>query len=169
MIHSGNPFLPGPGDSDQTRRLRGRLAAGVTIVTSGVIAQPAGLTVSSLMIVEGLPPVVYMQAGPTTDLWAAAADTGRFVAHVCGHEHRALADVFAGLRPSPGGQFATVQTTTSDWGPVLDDLPNRAFCTMISQEEVGWSGLMVARIDTVELSDLADPLVHFRGGYHRLR
>jgi flavin reductase (DIM6/NTAB) family NADH-FMN oxidoreductase RutF len=168
MIHSGNPFRPDPGDRDLARQFRGRLAAGVTIVTAGSGADQTGLTVSSLLVVQGEPALAHLVVGPTTDLWSVASDTGRFVIHVCRYEDRNLADVFAGLWPSPGGPFAGVETTRSEWGPVLTDLPDRAYCSFDSGEEVGWSGLVVGRIDQVEVSDLIDPMVHYRSGYRRL-
>jgi flavin reductase (DIM6/NTAB) family NADH-FMN oxidoreductase RutF len=168
MIHSDNPFRPDPGDRDQTRRFRGRLAAGVTIVTAGSGSQQTGLTVSSLLVVEGDPALAYVLVGPTTDLWAVAAESGHFVVHVCGYEHHQLAGVFAGLSPSPGGLFATADFSLSDWGPVLSELPDRLYCSFESRDEIGWSGLVVGRIDQVEVTDLIDPLIHFRSGYHRL-
>jgi flavin reductase (DIM6/NTAB) family NADH-FMN oxidoreductase RutF len=168
MIHSEHPFRPPPDDRDPTRRFRGRLASGVTIVTSGSELSRAGLTVSSLLVVEGDPPLAQLVVGPTTDLWDEAAEYGRFVIHVCRDEHVRLADVFAGLAPSPGGMFADVTTEQTDWGPVLTDLPDRAFCSFQSAEEAGWSGLIRGRIDRVEVSDLMNPMVHFRSAYRRL-
>ena len=168
MIHSEHPFRPDPGDRDEARRYRGRLAAGVTIVTSGTEPERTGLTVSSLLVIQGEPGLAHIVVGPTTDLWSSAAATGRFVIHICRYEDRNLADVFAGLWPSPGGLFAKVDTTQSEWGPVLTDLPDRAYCSFESADEVGWSGLIVGRIDKVEVSDLKDPMVHFRSSYRRL-
>ena len=168
MIHSEHPFRPEPGDRDLARQFRGRLAAGVTIVTAGSGTDGTGLTVSSLLVIQGEPARAYIVVGPTTDLWSLAADTGRFVIHVCRYDDRSLADVFAGIWPSPGGLFAGVDTTDSDWGPVLDDLPDRAYCSFVSRDEIGWSGLIVGDIDEVEVSDLVEPLVHFRSGYRRL-
>ena len=168
MIHSENPFRPDPGDGDQTRRFRGRLASGVTIVTSGSGPQITGLTVSSLLVVEGAPALVYLLVGPTTDLWDLATESGRFVVHICGYDHHQLAAVFAGLAPSPGGLFATAETETSEWGPLLTALPDRIYCRFVSAETTGWSGLVIGTIDGIEVSDLTDPLVHFRSGYHRL-
>jgi len=168
MIHSDNPFRPDPGDRDPTRRFRGRLAAGVTIVTAGSGSQQTGLTVSSLLVVEGNPALAYVLVGPTTDLWTVAAESGRFIVHVCSYQHHRLADVFAGLSPSPGGLFATAEFSRSDWGPALAELPDRLYCSFESRDEIGWSGLVVGRIDQVEVTDLIDPLIHFRSGYHRL-
>jgi len=168
MIHSEHPFRPEPGHRDLARQFRGRLVAGVTIVTAGSGADRTGLTISSLLVIQGEPARAHIVVGPTTDLWSVAAETGRFVIHVCRYEDRQLADVFAGIWPSPGGLFAGVAVTDSEWGPVLDDLPDRAFCTFVSADEVGWSGLMVGSIEEVEVSDLQDPMVHYRSGYRRL-
>ncbi|HVR80273.1 MAG TPA: flavin reductase [Acidimicrobiia bacterium] len=168
MIHSENPFQPEPGDRDQARRFRGRLPAGVTIVTAGAGAATTGLTVSSLFVVEGEPALVYLVVGPTTDLWTSTADSGRFIVHLCRYEDHRLAEVFAGLSPSPGGLFTTVESTPSEWGPVLSDLGDRLYCSFLTREETGWSGVVVGQVDRVEVSDLTDPLIHFRSGYHRL-
>jgi flavin reductase (DIM6/NTAB) family NADH-FMN oxidoreductase RutF len=168
MIHQGNPFLPDPDDRDPARLFRGRVAAGVTVVTSGAGDGRAGLTVSSLIVVEGTPAVTRLVVGPTSDLWSMVVETGRFVVHVCRFEHHRLADVFAGLAPAPGGVFAGVETTESDWGPLIDDMPDRLYCALTGIEEVGGSGVVSGHVERVEVSDLVDPLIHFRGRYHRL-
>ncbi len=168
MIHSEHPFKPGPDDRDPARRFRGRLAAAVTVVTSGSEWERTGLTISSLLVIEGEPALVHLVVGPTTDLWGTAAETGRFIVHVCRHDDNRLADVFAGLAPAPGGMFTNVATEQTEWGPVFIDLPDRAYCTFQSADEAGWSGLMVGRIDRVDISDLTDPMIYFRSAYRRL-
>jgi flavin reductase (DIM6/NTAB) family NADH-FMN oxidoreductase RutF len=168
VIHDDNPFADASDSRDPVRRFRGRLNAPVTICTSGDSDKRTGLTVSSLMVVEGDPGQVQAVVGPTTDLWDVVADMGRFVVHVCGERHRSLAEVFAGLRPSPGGIFTDLSVTDSEWGPVIDDLPDRAYCSLSSRLEVGFSGVVTARIDHVEVADLTNPLAYFRGQYHTL-
>jgi len=168
VIHSGHPFQPDPAEREQARRFRGRLAAGVTIVTAGSGSNRAGLTVSSLLVVQGEPAEVHLVVGPTTDLWDVAAASGHFVVHICRSQDRQMVDVFAGLSPSPGGIFAGMAVTETAWGPVLTDLPDRAYCRFESREEVGWSGLVVGMIEQVEVSALEDPMVHFRSRYRRL-
>lgn len=167
-IHSDHPFVPDPSERDETRRFRGRLASPVTIVTSGPNEEPAGLTVSSLLAVEGEPPVIQMVVGPTTDLWYAIEETGRFVVHVCIDGHGARADIFAGLRPSPGGPFADVETEVSDWGPIIADIGDRAYCRATLTQELGYSGLVYAEIDAFDLAETSNPLVYFRGRYRVL-
>jgi 3-hydroxy-9,10-secoandrosta-1,3,5(10)-triene-9,17-dione monooxygenase reductase component len=168
VIHSDNPFVDDPDSRDPVRRFRGRLSAPVTIVTAGGDTDSTGLTVSSLMIVEGEPGRIELVVGPTTDLWDAAAVTGRFVVHVCSDEDRALSEVFAGLRPSPGGIFAGLHVSQTDWGPVINRLSNRAYCTFGDRRELGYSGVVSGTIDRVEVAELNRPLTYFRGKYHTL-
>jgi 3-hydroxy-9,10-secoandrosta-1,3,5(10)-triene-9,17-dione monooxygenase reductase component len=140
----------------------------VTIFTSFDGEDRTGLTVSSLLVIEGEPGRVEAVVGPTTDLWDAVADTGRFVVHVCGERHRLLAEVFAGLRPSPGGIFAGLSVTDSEWGPVIDDVSDRAYCSFESRREVGYSGVVTGRVERVDVGDFTNPLAYFRGNYRNL-
>jgi flavin reductase (DIM6/NTAB) family NADH-FMN oxidoreductase RutF len=168
MIHAEHPFADLPEDRDPVRRFRGRLANPVTIITSGEGDRRTGLTVSSLFVAEGELGRLHAVVGPNSDLWDVAAETERFVVHVCRVEDTGLAEVFAGLRPSPGGLFTITNTTQSKWGPLLDELPDRMFCSLESRAESGNSGVLVGVVDNVELSDIEDPLVHFRGTYRTL-
>lgn len=168
MIHDDNPFVDDPDSRDPIRRFRGRLGAPVTIVTSGD-GDRVGLTVSSLLVVEGEPGWLEAVVGPTSELWDVVEDTGRFVVHICRDRHRSLAEVFAGIRPNPGGMFAGTQVTPSEWGPLLDDVGDRAFCTLVDRRELGYSGLVTGRVDRVEVADLDDPLLYFRGSFRSLQ
>lgn len=168
-IHeSGNPFATPEADRDPVRRFRGRLAAPVTIATAGASDARAGLTVSSLMVSEGDPGRIHLLLGPLADIFDTMESTGRFVIHILGSDHRDVSEIFAGRRPNPGGVFAGSQVTQTDWGPVFEDLPDRAYCSVESVLEHGHSMLVTAVIDRVESADLTDPLVYFRGAYRGL-
>lgn len=168
-VSSGqNPFVPSADDREPVRRFRGRLSAPVTIVTAGSGRTRAGLTVSSLVVIEGDPGVIHLVIGPLTDLWEVVVQTGRCVVHIAEAQHHGASDVFAGLRPSPGGPFASVDTVASEWGPVIAEMNNRAYCTVVAHREVGWSGIIETQVDRVELSERLEPLVHHRGTYRGL-
>ncbi|NNC73891.1 MAG: flavin reductase [Acidimicrobiia bacterium] len=167
-IHDEHPFAAPVADRDPVRRFRGRLGSPITIITAGDADGRTGLTVSSLMVAEGEPSRVFTLIGPTTDLFQAMEETGRFVVHICEDGHGPLADVFAGLRPSPGGLFIDSDVTQTEYGPVLDDLPNRMYCSYLSGEEETYSVLVEGIIEEVELTELPDPLVYFRGKYRSL-
>ncbi|MGD2061285.1 MAG: flavin reductase, partial [Acidimicrobiia bacterium] len=83
MIHDENPFAEPPDRRDPARRFRGRLSSPVTIVTAGGGRDRTGLTISSLLVVEGEPAMVELVVGPTSDLWDAVAESGHFVIHIC--------------------------------------------------------------------------------------
>ena len=167
-VHDEHPFEAPQDQRDPARRFRGRLAAPVTIITSGAGDHRTGLTVSSLVVAEGEPSRIYFLLGSTTDLFYGLEETGKFVVHVLEAEDTALADVFAGLRPSPGGRFANVAVEQSEWGPVLTDITTRAFCTFEGGDEETFFIVAEGKIDKLELSDIGDPLVYFRGGYRKL-
>jgi flavin reductase (DIM6/NTAB) family NADH-FMN oxidoreductase RutF len=168
MIHGENPFVDAPDQRDPVRRFRGRLTAPVTIVAAGTPANRTGLTVSSLNVIEGGPGSVHLVIGPTADIWDAMAATGRFIIHICRREDRRLAEVFAGLRPSPGGIFSGLAIDDTEHGPVMIELPDRAYCRLVERIETGNSGVVIGEIDHVEIGELSDPLVYFRGAYRSL-
>jgi 3-hydroxy-9,10-secoandrosta-1,3,5(10)-triene-9,17-dione monooxygenase reductase component len=165
VIHDEHPFVDPEDLRDPVRRFRGRLAAPVTVVTSGNPEGRTGLTVSSIMVAEGEPSHIYVLCSVATDLWAAILETGAFVVHILGREARHLSDRFAGLMPSPGGLFAGLDPEDTRHGPVIPSLPTRARCTLGGYEEVGTYVLIEGIVDEIELHDLTEPLQYFRGRY----
>ncbi|WP_431917515.1 flavin reductase family protein [Micromonospora wenchangensis] len=164
-IHHTDPFAVPTGQRSPARRLRGRLAAPVTLWTA---PGPAGLTVSSTLVAEGEPDRLLGLVDPEADLWAAIEDAGRFAVAPLGPSHRQLADRFAGLFPSPGGLFATDAWTDTPYGPVPADTGSWAGCRLDTVREYGWALLVEATIETVEIVADTPPLLHHRGRYHQL-
>ena len=167
-VHEEHPFETPHDQRDPARRFRGRLAAPVTIITSGSGEHRTGLTVSSLVVAEGDPSRIYFLLGSTTDLFYGLEETGKFVVHVAEQRHRERADVFAGIRPSPGGPFAGLEVTQGAWGPVIEDMATRAYCTVVDMDEDTYSVMVSATLDELQLGELDDPLTYFRGSYRSL-
>lgn len=167
-IHDEHPFRTPPEMRDPARRLRGRLAAPVTIITAGNGTDRTGLTVSSLVVAEGDPPVAYCLLGPDSDLLDAVLTAQRFVVHVCSQEDRVASDVFAGIRPSPGGLFLGRQVEDTEYGPRLVEFGTYAYCSLVDAREESYSTLVRAAIDHIATDDLDDPLLYFRGRYRSL-
>lgn len=168
MIHGDNPFVDAPERRDPVRRFRGRLAAPVTIVTAGRHDSRTGLTVSSLSVVEGPKGFVQLVVGTASDLWRVIHTTRRFIIHICHESDRDIAEVFAGMRPSPGGMFAEIDVLDSPHGPVIDRLGNRASCRFLEGNELGFSGIVTGELESVETDAIDDPLIYFRGRYGSL-
>lgn len=166
-VHDENPFVTPNDQRDPARRFRGRLASPVTVITAGNGEHRTGLTVSSLAVAEGDPSRVYFLLGSTTDLFYGLEETGKFVVHVLESGDQTLADVFAGLRPSPGGKFADFPVEQTEWGPVLTEVKTRAYCTFEGGDEETFFIVAEGRVDKIELSEIEDPLVYFRGRYRK--
>nr|WP_091265240.1 flavin reductase family protein [Micromonospora chaiyaphumensis] len=164
-IHHTDPFAVPAGQRSPVRRLRGRLAAPVTLWTA---PGPAGLTVSSTLVAEGEPDRLLGLVDPESDLWAAVEEAGRFAVAPLGPQHRQLADRFAGLFPSPGGLFALDSWTETPYGPVPADAGGWAGCRLDTAREYGWGLLVEATVETVDLAEETTPLLHYRGRYRGL-
>jgi flavin reductase (DIM6/NTAB) family NADH-FMN oxidoreductase RutF len=163
-IHSEHPFLDPEGDP--VRRLRGRLGGAVTLWTSG--SDPgAGLTVSSVMVAGGEPGRLLALLDPDSDLRSVLEETRRGVVHLLSWGHRDLAEAFAGQLPAPGGPFRMAEWEDTPAGPRLLSATSWATVSLESAQTVGWSDLVVARLDDVVVGEDDEPLVHRRGRYQR--
>ncbi len=166
-IHSDHPFLEPEAERDQVRRLRGRLGGTVTLWTSGEGSSRQGLTVSSVMLANGEPAHALALVDPDSDFAMAFQDTGRAVVQLLEWSHRDLAEAFAGLAPAPGGVFTLGSWSQTDWGPRLEGTSAWAGVRLDGAREVGWSLLVDAIVEQVEVGDEHQPLVHRRGRYVR--
>jgi flavin reductase (DIM6/NTAB) family NADH-FMN oxidoreductase RutF len=160
-IHSSNPFETEP---DPVRRFRGRLGGAVSLWTAGAGTGRAGLTVSSLMVANGEPGRVLGLLDPDADLLDVLEDTGLGVVQLLAWEDRALADVFGGVAPAPGGPFTLGSWEQTPHGPALLDR-SRAFVRLESATSVGWSTLVTATIEEIAMVPDHRPLEHRRGRY----
>jgi flavin reductase (DIM6/NTAB) family NADH-FMN oxidoreductase RutF len=142
--------------------------------------RPAGLTLSSTVVIDGDPGRVLGVLDEESTLWEAlrgrhkqnAADTdanpdgGRFVLAPLRESDGQLADIFAGLMPSPGGPFVGRQWDQTRWGPVLAGVSGWAGCRLDGWRPMGWGLLVEATIEHVEITDEDPvPLLHYRGRY----
>jgi flavin reductase (DIM6/NTAB) family NADH-FMN oxidoreductase RutF len=166
QIHSSDPFATPEPDRSPVRRLRGRLAAAVTLWTT---AGPAGLTVSSMLVADGEPGRVLGLVDEESDFYDAVRRSGRFAVTPLRADDRQVADRFAGLMPAPGGLFAGSGWTETGYGPVPADAGTWAGCRLDAERPYGWSTLIEATIETIRVDAGIDPLIHFRGRYRRLR
>lgn len=167
-IHTSDPFATPDEARSDVRRLRGRLPAAVCLWTARDAAgRPAGLTLSSTILVDGEPARVLGILDEESTLWdALRSGDGRFAVAPLRESDGQLADIFAGLMPSPGGPFVGRSWQETPWGPVLDGVTGWAGCRLDGSRQVGWGLLVEATIDRVEITEHDPaPLVHYRGRY----
>jgi flavin reductase (DIM6/NTAB) family NADH-FMN oxidoreductase RutF len=169
-IHASHPFAdPEP---DPVRRFRGRVGGTVSLWTSGEGVERAGLTVTSFLVAAGEEARVLGLLDPDADLTERLLATGRGVVQLLTWDDRALADMFAGQAPAPGGVFRQAEFVPTTWGPRLATARTWAGVRLEKRQDVGWSTLVttvVERLDVGEGDDGAadEPLRHRRGRYAR--
>jgi flavin reductase (DIM6/NTAB) family NADH-FMN oxidoreductase RutF len=164
-IHTEHPFLdPEP---DQLRRFRGRVGGTVSLWTSGDGPDRAGLTVTSFLVAAGEDGRVLGLLDPDAALTERLRETGRAVVQLLGWEHRDLAEVFAGTSPAPGGMFRQAEFEPTEWGPRLTTARTWAGVRLESEQALGWSTLVTAVVEQVQVGDDDEPLQHRRGRYRR--
>jgi 3-hydroxy-9,10-secoandrosta-1,3,5(10)-triene-9,17-dione monooxygenase reductase component len=164
-IHSGDPFATPERNKSAVRRLRGRLAAPVTLWTT---PGPAGLTVSSVLVADGDPGRIVGLVDDESDFWDAVSQTRRFAVIPLTPADQQLADRFAGLLPAPGGLFAAGDWTGTDYGPIPAHAATWAGCRLQSDRPCGWALLVEAVIETIQAGPSASPLIHHRARYRTL-
>jgi 3-hydroxy-9,10-secoandrosta-1,3,5(10)-triene-9,17-dione monooxygenase reductase component len=101
-------------DPGTLRKVAGRFATGVTVVTAVHNGKPCGITVNSFTSVSLEPPLVLIAVAKKARAYACLEATGRFAVNVLSDAQEGIArlfaslaeDKFAGLRyrSSPGGQ-----------------------------------------------------------------
>lgn len=164
-IHSGHPFAE--SFSEPERRFRGRLAARVSLWTSGEGLKRAGLTVSSQLVAMGDPWRVVAALNPDSDLAESLQTTRRAAISLLQADQRQLSDAFAG-GPAPGGPFRLTEWDDTNWGPVPVGQKTWAGVALESAVEVGWQLLVTCTLDHLVVDDRDEPLVNHRGHLRRL-
>lgn len=162
-IHSEHPFAE---PEDAVRRFRARIGGAVSLWTAGSDAGRSGLTVSSVMVANGDPAAVIGLLDPDSDLHEVLRDTGRAVVGLLTWSDRDLADAFGGIAPAPGGPFRHGTWEQTSAGPALVGR-TRALVRYVESRDVGWSTLVIAEIDEVQIAPGDDALEHRRGRYLR--
>ena len=183
-LRYGDPWASPLEARDPVRRLRGHLVLPVTVWTAGTDGRrrghrersepgaetmpPVGLTVSSVVLSQGAPPMLAGLISPASDFADVliASASGRFVVQLLGSGHRRLAQHFAGELPAPE---ELLLTRPSPHGPLLEKVPDRLFCRMTGNKPFGWSLLVEAEVEGTEVGDPAGKgLAWYHGGFQVL-
>lgn len=168
-IHHSHPFADPPSARDAVRSFRGRLASGVTLWTSAGERRPAGLTVSSILVANGVPPRLLALLDPLSDLCEALLSSGLAAVTILEHGQAPLAEIFGGQAPAPGGAFRQAAFTPTAYGPVPAGAPSWAGVRLEQSQSVGWSLLVTCVVEEVVTGPGGDdPLVHHRGRYPKV-
>lgn len=150
--------------------VRGQLAGGVTIVIAYPDGEPHAATATAVTVASLSPPLVTAFFGVDGRIHAALARSRRFTVNLLPEGSERLARHFGRPgRPSGWAGFAGVDLVHRDGGPpVLAAAIAWVDCEVVGQWPVGDHSCFVGQVLALGRQPGRDPLLHYRGRFHRL-
>ncbi|MFF4595987.1 flavin reductase family protein [Amycolatopsis sp. NPDC001319] len=157
-------------DSRAYRDAVGRYASGVVVVgATADDGQRVGFTCQSFHSVSLDPPLILIGVARTSSTYPLIRDLGRFAVSVLGHGHREVASAFA--RKGVDRWSGVAHTETAAGNPVLSESLVWLDCEIDAEHDAGDHHLVVGRVlemSSPDAQDGAEPLLFYRGGFHRI-
>ena len=159
---------------DEFRRVMGRLATGVTIVTTRAGDDVHGTTMSAVCSVSLHPQLVLVCVDHESDIHALIRESGVFAVNIL-HEgqaglaaelsHKGTAELLAAHR------LETLPHRTGESGaPLLEDSLAHVECRVENTIEAGDHTIYIGAVIAASVNPRADrPLLHYEGRYGSLR
>lgn len=159
-----------PIDAKTFWRALGMRAVGVTIVTARGEDGPAGFLALSATHVTADPPSMLVSIDDRTQALKAVLHGRHFAINYLAAADQALADSFGGRGPLKGAdRFAAGRwRTLASGAPILDGAVGAIDCVLAETFRFHNTTIAVGRVAAFDLSERADALVFFGGGYRRL-
>jgi flavin reductase len=163
------PALAQIPDEKTLRRVLGRFATGITVVTVGG-PEPHGMTANAFTSVSLEPPLVLVCVQRTGSMHKAIYESGSFAVSVLAAHQEREARVFANHHRSRAGEFATVDVALGPYSaaPILCDALAWLECEITAAYDGGDHSIFVGQVQTLGWSKAEDALLYFDGGFRRL-
>lgn len=161
-----------PVDAGLFRRVCGRFATGVTVVTtSDRQGNPHGLTVNSFCSVSLEPPLVLVSIDSRNSSLGQLLEGTPFAVNILVASGEALSRRFSASLEDRFGGIAWTRGVTG--APLLPDTLGYFECVLEKAVEAGDHTIIIAAIKNLRLADLDsgqnEPLIFFDGAYRALR
>jgi flavin reductase (DIM6/NTAB) family NADH-FMN oxidoreductase RutF len=152
-------------DADLQRKIMGKFATGVTVVTSDGPAGKCGLTANAVTSLSLDPPLVLVAVDKRAGAHAGISKNGCFAVNVLASEQEPLSRRFASSGPK---EFADLNARAVETGaPVLPDTLGFVDCTLQEVLPGGDHDIFIGRIVAGEFRE-GRPLLYFAGKYAQL-
>ncbi|WP_329459040.1 flavin reductase family protein [Streptomyces sp. NBC_01497] len=154
-----------PAPLDRTAAFRatmGRLASGVSVITTRAGSDRIGMTASAVSALSLDPLQLIVCISNHLYTRTAIAEHGRFAVNVLGHDGEELARHFAASKPD---KFAGVETHEDHGVPVLKDAIATVVCDVSAALPGGDHTIFVGDARHFEHKTQGRPLVYFAGGF----
>jgi len=159
-------------DSDILRQTMRSWASGITVVTSVVGEQRAGVTVSSFTSVALEPPTILVCLQNHIETYRLIRESGLFAASILKSDQSRWSKQFAGFVQLPEGadRFYGVETRQAVTGaPILTEAVAWMDCRLSAVYPVGTTGIMVGEVVAAGHLEGETPLVYHNRTYYDLK
>jgi flavin reductase (DIM6/NTAB) family NADH-FMN oxidoreductase RutF len=151
------------------RRALSRLAAGVSIVTTGNNGERRGVTATAVCSVSAVPPTILTCINTATGTCKMIEDTGCFAINLLSEHHRAVADAFAGRNGLRGND----RFYHGDWiegdrrrMPILHTALAALECRVDNVVRSGTHAVFFGIVEEAYF-DEQTPLIYHDGNFHK--
>jgi len=153
-------------DPQLQRRIFGRFATGVTVVTTRRGDQWHGMTANAITSLSLDPPLVLVAVDRRAGMHAALHEGQSFALSILGDDHEHLSRRFAMSGPK---EFGDLSTTTAVTGcPILTDALGWVDCRIHEVLPGGDHDIFIGEILAGGHKEEGRPLLFFAGKYHKL-
>lgn len=151
---------------DEFRHVLGHFASGVTVITTwDVEGRPTGFTANAFTSVSLDPPLVLVCVDHKAQSYPAMQTSGRFAVNILAVGQEAISRRFAA---SGGDKFDGIAWSQGPAGlPLISGGLASLECHTVHAYPGGDHTIFVGEVVTVH-AHAADPLLYYRGKYHRL-
>jgi flavin reductase (DIM6/NTAB) family NADH-FMN oxidoreductase RutF len=156
-------------DSLLFRRVVGSFASGVTIIVTGREGAYHGMTANAFTSLSLNPTLVLVCIDKRAATLGRVRETGGFSVNILDAAQEHLSRAFATRGSPESNGLIGVDFHLGESGlPVLDEAIATLECEVRQEYEGGDHAIFVAEVMHAQMADETEPLLFFRGGYHRI-
>ncbi len=155
-----------PSNKDEFRRVMGRFATGVTIVTSRLGQELHGMTANALTSVSLEPPLVLVCVDKSADSHDIIERSGIFAVNILSREQEQLSVAFAIKEGEAAHRLGDVPHHTRATGaPVIDGSLAYLDCRVVERYSGGDHTIFLGEVVDAGSLDDERPLIVYQGRY----
>ncbi|MFA5121029.1 flavin reductase family protein [Zavarzinia sp.] len=160
-----SPIVPAPDLIAAFKGAMRRLAATVTIVSTGSDGERQGMTATAVTSVTTDPPAILVCVNQSASLHPALQDGTRFCVNLLHNRHAEVAGAFGG-KLQGAERFSAGEWADGPHGvPYLVDAQANIFCRVDALMLYGTHTIFVGKVEEVRLFGDVSPLIYQDGRY----
>ena len=154
-------------DSETFRRLRGRIASGIAILTARDGESDVGMTVSAFCSVSLSPPLLLVCIDRTASMYDLLLQYPKVGLSIIASDHEAHSRRFADKNNAHRFEEGLPFTRGESRVMLLDNATAHVECQPVRHLEAGDHTIFILEVERGSLRD-AQPLLYYRGSYAQL-